>query len=128
MKPNPNPKYEVGIVWLDESAKARPFLREVTERFAVGRDRPITGKKYGLVVVAYSVLSPNAPNGGMMKDRFVRRYWYNNPRDHVDGMGYNVNGWCNDACVEGVLPESIAPNQPSTPAWDVLRLAPRRWP
>ena len=122
-----NVRYEVGIVWLDESAKARPFLRECVDAHAVGRTRPITGKKYGRAVVAYSVLSTDAERVSSMRGRFARRYWYNNDTDPEEGGGYCVNGWCNDACVEGVLPESIAPNQPSTPAWDVLRAMPRRW-
>lgn len=117
------PKYEIGIIWLDESAKDRPFLREemvlaATRAGRIGKD------KLRPEVVAYSQLGPQARG---LNRRFERRSWYNASWDLREGA-YTHGGVTSSCPIEGVLPESIRAGAPSVDAGEELRLAPRPWP
>lgn len=120
---DPKPAEEAEIVWLDESAKACPFLRESTTDLR-GRTAPPTKRHIKQVgVVAYATLKDGTGYG--MDGRYLRRTWSTLPRDR----GYiGADGLVDHAPCEGVVPASIKPNARSEDAGDALRAHPIPWP
>lgn len=120
---NPKPAVEEKIVWLDERAKAYPFLRESTTDLR-GRTAPPTKEHIKQVgVVAYATLKDGTGHG--MDGRYWRRTWSSLPRDRTYT---GEDGLVHYAPCEGVVPSSIAPNVRSADAGNALDACPMPWP
>lgn len=114
---------EEGILWIEPAARDWPFVREATLLIPRRRGPPPNlaawRRDSGRRWVAIAELTKDGHRNCMW--RFERRAWYVNETDFT---AYARNGLVNSAPCEGVIPSSIAPEQPSTPAYPVLSKSP----
>jgi len=91
---------EQSIVWLDETARALPYVRESMMPLPFRSKAPRLMRR----LVAYATIKPNAAH--VRPGRFERRYWWLMSHDP-----YNNGG----GPIEAVDPRSIAAGQLSKP-------------
>lgn len=100
---------ELEIIWVNEQARAAPFLRERFELLSAPRRRPSVKR-----LAAYAVVSPGAR---LFAGGYQRRYWTMEESEYPKGA----------ACPrEGVLPVSIRLRTVSAPALPYILDARRR--
>lgn len=122
---------ETGIVWVDPMWSKYPYLRE-SQLCGFGPSKAPRKGDFGRLV-GYSKVrcGTDAAHNG-----YKRRVWHLHTDDFVPCADGSANAYTRgnaddlvcDAPVEGVLPESVALNVASKPAYLELRARPRAIP